>query len=153
MPEHPFPRKQRPELEAPSEPRAEAGLAYAELHVKTNFSFLKGASHADELVARAAELGYRALAVTDEASLAGIVPGADREASRRLVGRAREVFSELASLALELHKGPDDAARLEAVRRLARETDVPLVAANDVVLHAPERRRLAAVLACIKEGT
>ena len=46
---------------------------YAELHCRTNFSFLEGASHADELVARAAQLGYTALAVTDRNSLAGIV--------------------------------------------------------------------------------
>src|SRR4051812_24554086 len=46
---------------------------YAELHCKTNFSFLEGASHADELVARAAELGYAALAITDRNSLAGVV--------------------------------------------------------------------------------
>ena len=46
---------------------------YAELHCKTNFSFLEGASHADELVGRAAELGYVALAVTDRNSLAGVV--------------------------------------------------------------------------------
>src|SRR5215213_5441515 len=48
-------------------------MRYAELHCKTNFSFLEGASHADELVARAAELGYAALAVTDRESLAGVV--------------------------------------------------------------------------------
>ena len=46
---------------------------YAELHCKTNFSFLEGASHPDELVRQAAELGYRALAVTDRNSLAGVV--------------------------------------------------------------------------------
>ena len=46
---------------------------YAELHCLSNFSFLRGASHAEELVARAAELGYAALAITDECSLAGIV--------------------------------------------------------------------------------
>src|SRR3972149_3967590 len=46
-------------------------MRYAELHCKTNFSFLEGASHADELVRQAAELGYRALAVTDRNSLAG----------------------------------------------------------------------------------
>jgi len=48
-------------------------LAYAELHCKTNFSFLCGAAHADELVPRAAELGYHALAITDQNSLAGVV--------------------------------------------------------------------------------
>jgi error-prone DNA polymerase len=46
---------------------------YAELHCLSNFSFLRGASHAGELVARAVELGYAALAVTDECSFAGSV--------------------------------------------------------------------------------
>lgn len=46
---------------------------YAELHCKTNFSFLEGASHPDELVNRAAELEYAALAITDRNSLAGVV--------------------------------------------------------------------------------
>jgi len=46
---------------------------YAELHCVSNFSFLRGASSADELFARARQLGYAALAITDECSLAGIV--------------------------------------------------------------------------------
>lgn len=46
---------------------------YAELHCLTNFSFLRSAAHPQELVAQAAELGYAALAITDECSLAGIV--------------------------------------------------------------------------------
>ena len=45
---------------------------YAELFCMSNFSFLHGASHAEELVARAITLGYRALAITDECSLAGV---------------------------------------------------------------------------------
>jgi error-prone DNA polymerase len=48
-------------------------MRYAELHCKTNFSFLEGASHPEELALRAAELGYAALAITDRASLAGVV--------------------------------------------------------------------------------
>jgi error-prone DNA polymerase len=48
-------------------------MRYAELHCKTNFSFLEGASHPDELVRQAAELEYRALAATDRNSLAGVV--------------------------------------------------------------------------------
>jgi len=48
-------------------------MSYAELHAKTNFSFLEGASHADELVRRAAELGHAALAIADRHSLAGVV--------------------------------------------------------------------------------
>jgi len=46
---------------------------YAELHALTNFSFLRGASQPEELVLQAAHLRYRALAITDECSLAGVV--------------------------------------------------------------------------------
>lgn len=46
---------------------------YAELHCITNYSFLRGASHPEELVAQAALLGYSALAITDECSMAGVV--------------------------------------------------------------------------------
>src|SRR5688572_33039999 len=47
--------------------------AYAELHCLSNFSFLRGASHPQELVTTAAELGYAGLALTDECSMAGVV--------------------------------------------------------------------------------
>jgi len=46
---------------------------YAELHCLSNFSFLQAASFPEELVIQAAELGYEALAITDECSLSGIV--------------------------------------------------------------------------------
>lgn len=60
-----------PHDDAPGPP---AGLpGYAELQCQSNFSFLQGASHPEELTARAAELGYAALAITDECSLAGVV--------------------------------------------------------------------------------
>lgn len=55
---------------------------YAELDCISNFSFLTGASHPEELVERAAELGYNALALNDECSLAGVVR-AHQEAQRR----------------------------------------------------------------------
>ena len=47
--------------------------AYAELCVTSNFTFLTGASHPEELVTRAAELGLAAIAITDRNSLAGVV--------------------------------------------------------------------------------
>ena len=47
--------------------------AYAELHCISNFSFQRGASHPQELVRRAYNLGYHALALTDECSVAGVV--------------------------------------------------------------------------------
>ncbi len=46
---------------------------YAELHCISNFTFLRGASKPEELVSAAAQLGYRAIAMTDECSMAGIV--------------------------------------------------------------------------------
>ncbi|MGH8179954.1 MAG: PHP domain-containing protein, partial [Steroidobacteraceae bacterium] len=46
---------------------------YAELHCLSNFTFLRGASHPHELVQQAVELGYEALAITDECSVAGVV--------------------------------------------------------------------------------
>ncbi len=50
-----------------------APAAYAELHALSNFSFLRGASHPGELIGRAHGLGYQALALTDECSMAGVV--------------------------------------------------------------------------------
>ncbi len=48
-------------------------LRYAELHALSNFTFLRGASHPEELVETSAALGYAALAITDECSMSGIV--------------------------------------------------------------------------------
>ncbi|MDP1690558.1 MAG: error-prone DNA polymerase [Burkholderiaceae bacterium] len=63
-------------------PRLDRLPAYAELHCRSNFSFLTGASHPEELVARAAQLGYAAIAITDECSVAGVVR-AHEEAKRQ----------------------------------------------------------------------
>ena len=79
---------------------------YAELHAVSNFSFLRGASHPEELVERALALGYRGLAITDDCSLAGVVrahqgwqdairagvPGA--EDFRLMIGSSFEVHEE-----------------------------------------------------------
>ena len=60
-----------PDTPVPAAPMAHT--AYAELHCISNFTFLRGASHPEELVEQAHELGYSALALTDECSLAGVV--------------------------------------------------------------------------------
>src|SRR5438874_11409818 len=85
MPEQPPAPKRVPVRVPPVSARA--AVAYVELHCCTNFSFLEGASHPDELAARAAELGYAALAVTDRESLAGVVRAhvAAKEAGLKLV--------------------------------------------------------------------
>ena len=71
---------------------------YAELQVTTNFSFLRGASHGEELVAQAKALGLAALAVTDRNSLAGVVRAhiAAKEVGLQLIVGAR----------LDLQDGP-----------------------------------------------
>jgi len=67
----------------------ESAPPYAELVCVSNFTFLSGASHPQELVARAAELGYRAIAITDECSLAGVVRAL--EEARRCAQRGRPI--------------------------------------------------------------
>lgn len=85
MPEQQEPKRQ-PILNAKLAAR-DAQPRYAELYCKTNFSFLEGASHPDELVAQAAALGYHALAITDRNSLAGVVRAhvAARQAGLKLL--------------------------------------------------------------------
>ncbi|MBI4290968.1 MAG: error-prone DNA polymerase [Betaproteobacteria bacterium] len=209
--------------------------AYAELHCLSNFSFLRGASHPEELVERARALGYSALAITDECSLAGVVRAhvaakevglpliigseirlddgprlvllaADREgygnlselitAGRRrakkgsyslscadldqglpgclalllpphpgplprggegkdLLAHARwlaERFPGNAWIAAELLCGPDDRARLTALRELGNTSGLPLVAAGDVHMHVRSRRRLQDTLSAVRLG-
>lgn len=48
-------------------------MDYAELHVTTNYSFLRGGSHPGELVFQAASLGHYAVGIADRNTLAGVV--------------------------------------------------------------------------------
>src|SRR5689334_17811094 len=66
-------------------------MNYAELQCTSNFSFLRGASHPEELVEQAAALDYHALAITDVNSLAGIVRAhvQAKEAKLRFIVGAR----------------------------------------------------------------
>jgi error-prone DNA polymerase len=83
MPQPQLPKAPRPSPPLAPPPPADDPLpAYAELHCRSNFSFLVGASHPQELVARAAQLGYAAIAITDECSVAGVVR-AHEEARRQ----------------------------------------------------------------------
>ena len=83
-------------------------MSYAELHCISNFTFLRGASHPGELVERAKALGYAALALTDECSLAGIVRAhaAAREAGLPLVvGSEFRLVDGLRFVALATSRG------------------------------------------------
>jgi error-prone DNA polymerase len=66
---------------------------YAELHCHSNFSFLDGASHPEELAAEAARLGLSALALTDHDGLYGVVRFAEAAAA---AGLATVLGAELA---------------------------------------------------------
>ena len=201
-------------------------VPYAELHCRTNFSFLEGASHPDELATRAGELGYRALAVTDRNSLAGVVRAhvAAKEAELKLLvgaeltpvdaarrarlgdrprglwparaapharparrpqgrmpadvrrcrrpcgrpARRRSLAHEptradlpratATSSATAATPSPNciaastTAAACIADLATAKDANLPLVAANDVHYHVPERRPLQDVLTAIRHG-
>jgi len=213
---------------------------YAELHCLSNFSFLRGASHPEELVERAQAQGYAALALTDECSLAGVVRAhqaakaaglkfivgsemtttmestagprgdslklvflacnrhgygnlsalitlarrraekgtytlqrkdleaispsgalpdclvlwvADQNASAEDGHWLARRFPGRAWLAVELHAGPDDAAKLEALQALGTACGLPLVAAGDVHMHVRARRPVQDVLTALRLKT
>src|SRR5437763_2339309 len=92
---------------------------YAELAAATNFSFLRGASHPEEMVARAAELGLCGLGVADRNTLAGIVRAhvfarENREAlaGMRVVIGARLVFRDGSPDLIAYPRDPAADARL-----------------------------------------
>src|SRR5258706_3175911 len=66
-------------------------MIYTELQVTTNFSFLRGASHPEELVGQAVAYGYTALAITDRNTFAGIVRGhvAAKKSGLRIIPACR----------------------------------------------------------------
>ena len=206
---------------------------YAELHCLSNFSFLRGASHPEELAAQAVAQGYAALALTDECSLAGVVRvhqafRAQGGATRLIIGsemttvdglklvflaQNREGYGNLSALitlarrraekgaytlqrhdlnaispngalpdclvlwvpeatpavadgrwlaerfpgrcwiAVELHAGPDDAAKLAELQALGAACGLPLVAAGDVHMHVRARRPVQDVLTALRLKT
>ena len=78
-------------------------MAYAELHCLSNYSFLRGASHPDELVEMAIKRGYSGIAITDECSLAGVVKAhvaAKEHAIKLIIGSEFTVSEGLKLIAL-----------------------------------------------------
>ncbi len=84
---------------------------YAELHCISNFSFLRGASFPEELVEQAAKQGYRALAITDECSMAGVV--------RAHVAAKRHKIKLLVGSELRLHPPGGSAFRVVVLAQTA----------------------------------
>ncbi len=116
------------------------GKRYAELHALSNFTFLRGASHPEELVERARILDYRALALTDECSMAGMVRAHVRA---KAVGLHLIVGSELvlddgtrmALLAPDIHAYAALCAVISRGRRRAAKGSYTLTR-SDVAEHA-----------------
>ena len=82
-------------------------MQYTELQVTSNFTFLRGASHPEELVEQAAELGYNAIALTDRNSLAGIVRAhiaAKNAGIRLIVGCRLDLLDGASLLAYPINK-------------------------------------------------
>src|SRR5438045_5643197 len=75
-------------------------MMYTELQVTTNFSFLRGASHPEELVECAAAIGYKSIAITDRNSLAGIVRA-------HAAAKTKESFRIIPGCRLVILNGPD----------------------------------------------
>ena len=82
-------------------------MDYTELQVTSNFSFLRGASHPDELAEQAAALGYKAIAITDRNTLAGIVrahAAAKKAGIRIIVGCRLDLLDGASLLAYPTNK-------------------------------------------------
>src|SRR5438034_620658 len=117
-------------------------MSYVELHASSAFSFLDGASLPEALIARAAALGYPALALLDRDGVGGLID--------RLVG----VFGRRNTcVALQRHLLRDEEADNHALRDLAAAYHVPIVATNGVRFAEPADRALYDVLTCIRHTT
>ncbi|WP_434150163.1 error-prone DNA polymerase [Methylocaldum gracile subsp. desertum] len=125
----------------------------AELHCLSNYSFLRGASHPEELVETAARLGYTALALTDECSLAGVVK-AHLEARRhglklivgsefRLEGSSWRSRDDRLRLEGSSWRSRDDRLRLEGSSWRSRDDRLRLEDGLKLVLLATDREGYA----------
>ena len=118
--------------------------AYAELHCISNFTFLRGASRPEELVRSAAELGYSAIAITDECSLAGVVKAhvemhRQHQQSRNirlLVGSEFQLTEDYKLVALAPDKtGYEDLSAFITLCRRRSEKGCYTLAIDDLLLH------------------
>lgn len=119
-------------------------LSYAALHCLSNFSFMRGASHPEELVQRASQLGYSAIAIVDECSVAGVVRAhvAAKEAGIHLVIGAEFVLSDAPSLERVILYAADresygDLCELITLARSRTEKGSYRVELRDLIERAP----------------
>src|ERR1044072_3417068 len=94
-------------MPAPWSGLGEVFMNYTELQVTTNFSFLRGASHPEELVEQSVALGYKEIGITDRNSFAGIVrayAAARKRDIRIIVGCRLDLLDGLSLLAYPTNK-------------------------------------------------
>jgi error-prone DNA polymerase len=141
---------------------------YAELHCHTNYSFLDGASWAGELVERAADLGYEALAITDHDGFRGVVQAHAHASEIGLpvvygteIGMPHEVSRRSEEL-VDGHLGPvhtpvpltgeDDLTRRGRVRRMHGTKPTEVAVTDHLVLLAPDPTGYAAISRLVTRG-
>ena len=117
--------------------------AYAELHALSNFTFLRGASHPEELVQTAVSLGYEALALTDECSVSGIVrahvTAKDCGLKKLIVGSELRLVSGLKLVVLARNRaGYTQLCRLITCGRRAAEKGSYKLTADDFADGLPD---------------
>jgi error-prone DNA polymerase len=116
-------------------------IAYAELQCATNFSFLRGASHAEELVTQAKHLGITALAITDRNSLAGVVRAhaAAKDMNLKMIVGARLELDSASLLAYPTNrKGYGKLCRLLSLGQRRAEKGQCILTLEDVYAHAED---------------
>ncbi|TCS39282.1 DnaE-like error-prone DNA polymerase [Paucimonas lemoignei] len=132
--------------------------AYAELQCASNFSFLRGASRPEELVARAATLGYRALAITDECSLAGVVRAhveAKSQGLHLIIGSQFQIRHADGSPAFRLvvlaqnREGYGNLSELITLARTRTTKGSYLLTQDDFSAPGPENRHLRGLPDCL----
>jgi len=92
------PKEKRRKSNSSAKEKNAKNLSFAELQTTSNFSFLRGASHPGELVEQAAKLGYKALAITDLNTLAGVVrahSAAKENSIKLIIGSRIQCYREL----------------------------------------------------------
>jgi error-prone DNA polymerase len=131
-------------------------VRYAELHCHTNFSFLDGASHPEDLVRRAAELGYEALAVTDHDGFRGAVHMHRAAGLTGLpivygteIGLPRERRTSPRSSA---HHDPKPRPRRGRIRRMHGQKPIHLPPTDHLVVLAPDPTGYAAISRFVTKG-
>ena len=99
----------------------------------------------------ACHLGWSDVEAWNEGLIALLVPDRADGAAEAALARTARIFGDRAYMALSIRRRPRDAIRLRDLSAMAFAANVPTIATNDVLYHAPDRRLLQDVVTCIRE--